>query len=659
MRDRRSSLIVLVSLVTASAGAVSPRPVAAAQVWVAPDGDDGARGDEAHPFRTLERARDAARVRRGSGPATIVLRGGTHRLAAPLTLDARDSGTVFRAAAGETPVVSGATRVEGWAVHDTALGIQRAKVAPGVASRQMYVDGRRAVRAKTPPYPAGYAVTSSGYMALLDPWPVWRNPGAVEAVTVTQWKMMRCPVETVVGPFVVMRQPCWKNANVFQAPPGSEPLWSFHLLRHFENAYELLDEPGEWYLDGAGGLLYYIPLPGEDLAVADVELPVLEVLIDGQGSRERPIERIRFEGITFAYATWLGPSGDDGYAADQSGFHLTGDDHAPTIIGHARHVTRTPGNVRFLYARRIVFERNRFEHLGGVALDFDTGAQRNHVVGNVFQDVSSAALQMGGVAERDHHPSHRADVTRDNRITNNLIDGTGREYFDAAGIFVGFTTRTLVRHNDIGNVPWSGIALGWGWGLYDPGSFPGLPNAVSGEWGRWETPTTSRGNRVLNNRISRFLMELWDGGAIYTQARQGRGWHDAERIAGNVASGKRPGAGGNTFYTDGGSRYVRLEENVSLDNPPGLTDFGPCDTLSALPLCWLRIPYGSDRGGCIPYGDIDYVSNYWLAPAPSFSTCPSPYPINVSESGARLIQDASQVPARILAAAGRRARYRD
>ncbi len=662
---RRALALTLGCLLAGNAIAASD----AVRFWVSPDGDDAAHGSRRRPFRTLERARDAARgVDRARRVDVIIhLRDGTHRLTRPLELDARDSGRpgralVFRAAPGERPVVSGAIRVEGWSIDDAALGIQRAYVGTQYVTRQLYVNGVRAVRAQTEPYPPGFARIATGYEASVDvPLPAWGNPTDVEVVTVTQWKMMSCPVATIDGRRIDLQQPCWKNANVFQAPPGQEPLWSFQLLSHFENAREFLDRPGEWYHDRTTGWLYYLPRPGEDLATADVELPVLEALIDGRGTQAEPIQRIRFEGLTFAYATWLGPSSDDGYVADQSGFHLVGDEHAPNVIGHAQHVVRTPGNVRFVYARRIVFDRNRFEHLGGVGLDFDTGAQRNRIVGNRFEDVSSAAIQLGGVAVRDHHPSHRADVTRDNRITDNLIRDVGREYVDAAGIYVGFTTRTTVRHNDIDGVPWSGIALGWGWGLLDPGSFPGLPNAVKGEWGLWETPTTSRGNRVMNNRIQRFLMKLWDGGAIYTQGRQGVSWRDAEHIAWNVASGKRPGAGGNTFYTDGGSRYVALYQNVSFDNPQGETDYGPCDVPSALPLCWLRLPYGSDRGGCIPYGDLHYDGNYFQVPDFFFyDVCfRPPYPINVSERKEHPIVGEADIPASILRAAGRRRRYRD
>ena len=149
------------------------------------------------------------------------------------------------------------------------------------------------------------------------------------------------------------------------------------------------------------------------------------------------------------------------------------------------------------------------------------------------------------------------------------------EYVDAAGIFVGFTRHTLISCNTIVDVPWSGIAMGWGWGLLDPGSFPGVPGAESGEWGFYTTPTPNSENRIVNNRIHSFLNVLWDGGAIYTTGQQGISMADALLIEGNVASGKRPLAGGNTFYTDGGSRYIKLKNNVSFDNPQGVTDFGP------------------------------------------------------------------------------------
>jgi hypothetical protein len=291
-----------------------------------------------------------------------------------------------------------------------------------------------------------------------------------------------------------------------------------------------------------------------------------------------------------------------------------------------------------------------------VALDFDTGAQGNAIVNGVFSDVSSAAIQLGGVATRDHHPSHHAEITQDNEIANNLIESPGRDYWDAAGIFVGFTTRTTVRNNDVLDTPWTGIAIGWGWGLLDQGSFPGLPHATSGMWGDWTTPTTSRENRIVENRIERFLTKLWDGGAIYTNGAQGTSFDDGELIAGNVASGKRPEAGGNTFYTDGGSRWVTLFENVSLDNPVGVTDLGPCGLPSSWDtMCWLELPYGWDAGGCVAYGDLSYVDNYFLELG-YYDVCLLFVPPTIDVDGIdnHRIASAADVPSRILRAVGRR-----
>jgi hypothetical protein len=640
------ALAACLALGASSPGVARAKAPSRIVVWVSPRGDDRGDGSRVSPFRTLSRARDAVRATGHGGEVHLL--GGTYRLTKTLVLDRRDSDVVWSAAPGARPVISGAIRVRGWKLHDAALGIYVARVPRGAQSRQLYVNGARATRARSALYPTGFSRTPTGFQAPDGSMAGWRNQSGIEAVTLTQWKMMRCPVGAIRGQQITMQQPCWTNVNVFPY------LWSFQTLTWLENAYELLDSPREWYLDSRAGRLYYIPPLGQRLARADVELAVVQALIDVRGTLRRPVEHIRFQGLTFAYGTWIGPSGPNGYAADQSGFHLNGYGHPPNLIGHDPDTARTPGNVRLRYARHVTFTHDDFLHLGGVGLDFNTGSRHDVIVGNRFVDISSAAVQLGGVSPIDHHPAHAGQVTADNRISNNLITHVGREYRDAAGIYVGFTTRSRVEHNDISHVPWSGIAIGWGWGLLDPGGFLGLPNAVPGEWGTYTTPTTSRGNRIVDNRIRGFLEVLWDGGAIYTLGRQGRSSDDGELIAGNVASDKRRLAGGNIFYTDGGSRFVTLERNVSLDNPPGVTDFGPCFLPDSLDICWLQIPYGSDRGGCRPYGDLTYRQNYWQYPDLFTEACPyPPYPVNVVD-----VPGAGPVPPSILKAAGLQRAYR-
>ncbi len=690
-------------------------PAPRTEFWVSPQGDDGAAGTADAPFASLERARDAIRAlpaARRNGDVVVTIRGGTYRLQRPLVLDWRDSGlperpVVYRAAPGEKPVIVGSQPVRGW-TPDTGQGFYKATVGP-VRSRQLYVNGNRAVRARTSDYPASFrpgffylngVAQPDGIQFLvsdLNPR-AWRDPAAwhnitdIEAVLVTQWKMMSVPLASVIPypgytpypqflPYVPpagypplpvpprtglirLQSEGWNNANLFLSSTTNQPgLWSFWQVTRFENALEFLDEPGEWYLDRTGGTLSYMPRPGENPAAALVELPYLDSLVEGQGTLERPVANIRFEGLTFSYATWMDPGMPRGYIADQSGFHLVGTDYTPNIFGHYADVVRTAGAVRFRYARNITFDGNTFSHLGGAGLDFDTGSQGNRVVNNLFFDISSAAIQLGGVSADDHHPAHPGQVTQDNVISNNFIRSAGREFADAAGIFVGFTRKTLISNNTISNVPWSGIAVGWGWGLLDPGMYPGVPGAVRGQWGPFTTPTPNSGNRILNNLIEDFLQVTWDGGAIYTTGFQGTSMLDALLIQGNVARGKRTSGGGNVFYTDGGSRYIVLRNNVSYNNPTGSTWFGPPaqekDELKYPPYSGLNnIPYGFDFGGCRTYGDITFEKNY-VRNLLFFDICPYSegsvsYPTNLKYVGNVVIQGEADVPRSILQDAGAR-----
>jgi hypothetical protein len=626
---------------------------AALRIWVSPRGSDANPGTKAAPLATLGAAQGAARrslrLRPGRSVA-VILRGGTYRLYHPLKMTPRDSArggqmVVYRAFGGERPVISGAARVPGsaWRRWDRGANIWRAKVGK-VSTRELYVDGERETRAATGEYPAGFRPSWSeggpdsgiAFLPTIEPGGLnpaswgnpaeWSDPGAVEAVIDTQWKTMTVPVSSVVPAsgstpgLLRMAEPAWRNANVFRAADGQPGPWSFWQVTRFENALEFLDSPGEWYLDEAGGWLYYKPQPWQNLRSADVELPVRQALVRGGGTAAKPLRNVEFRGLTFAYATWLQPSGENGYVSDQSGFHLVGEGHGPNTIGHDPNDVATPGNVSIRFGHNVRFQDDRFEHLGAVGLALGTGSQHTLARGNTFTDIGSSALTLSGISAADHNPASPAQRSAGNTIAANLISEVGWGYPDAAGLYIGFSSGTKVVRNTIEDVPWSGIAVGWGWGLLDPGGFPGLVGASAHQWGRWETPTPNRNGLIAENTIRDFLGLLWDGGAIYTTGAQGTSMENGLRIEANVASGKRPKAGGNTFYTDGGSRYVTVRGNVSYDNPIGKTDFGPPprpgDPLPypAGPSALGGAAYGSDSGGCITYGDIAFIGNSWLQP---------------------------------------------
>ncbi|HEX9505845.1 MAG TPA: carbohydrate-binding protein, partial [Acidimicrobiia bacterium] len=315
--------------------------------WVSPNGRSSATGTRGDPFATLQQARDAVRaVSHVRGDIVVNIENGTYRLSRPLSFTSRDSGrggrdVVYRAAPGAHPIISGARSVPGrdWAVQNATLNIWRAHVGD-VATQQLYVDGERATLAQTTASPVGflphwvkdptvsgiqYQVTSLNPARWADPT-AWSAPGDVEAVIDTQWKTMIVPVSSVTAPvpgapgLLTMQQPAWDNANVFVDAKTQMPgIWSFWQVTRFQNAYEFLDSPGEWYLDRAAGDLFYIPLPGQRMDNAKVELPVLETLVRADGSATRPVAHLRIEGLTFTGATWLAPASRDGYVSDQSG----------------------------------------------------------------------------------------------------------------------------------------------------------------------------------------------------------------------------------------------------------------------------------------------------------------------------------------------------
>jgi hypothetical protein len=253
------TLVLLSFVLSCSSGNSDSSSSCTQDYWVAPNGSDAGNGDLSDPFLTIEHARDVIRANSNKGVCSINvnIKGGTYRLSEPLVFSSQDSGAngaeiTYKAASGETPVVSGAVQISGWTLHDAGQGIWQAQTSVNTSTmpRQLYVNGVRSTRARTVDYPNYYKPTATGYtyfyLSGTDPQipPVWDNPTAVEAVTATQWKMMRCPIAQINNASeVVMQNPCWTNANVYPEP------WNFQLLSWWENAYEFLDEPGEWYLN--------------------------------------------------------------------------------------------------------------------------------------------------------------------------------------------------------------------------------------------------------------------------------------------------------------------------------------------------------------------------------------------------------------------------
>src|SRR5581483_6313955 len=326
MISRRSTWLAAaaVGVSTALTGLAAHGAAAASPVsfYVSPTGSDSNSGTSASsPFGTLAHAQSAVRsaLAAGSGPITVNLAGGDFRLSSPLTFTAADSGSsgadvTWQAEAGASPVVSGGVQVTGWQQTDPTKNIWSAPVSSSLNTRQLYINGTRVPRASGS-LPVSVKQTSTGYTTSSgDPMAKWRNPSAIEFVYrggLGAWTEPRCPVSSISSTTVTMAQPCWDNSTMrVMRTDGSGRTYELVGRKSIteqptsvENAYQLLDSPGEWYLNTSSHTLYYIPRSGESLSSADVEAPALNTLLQTDGKSSAEVHGLGFQGIQFEYAT--------------------------------------------------------------------------------------------------------------------------------------------------------------------------------------------------------------------------------------------------------------------------------------------------------------------------------------------------------------------
>ena len=297
---------------------------AQAQIYVSPQGKDNADGTAKHPVRSLMRARDMARAQKQN---KILLTNGTYRLTQTFALAPEDSGMSFVAADSAHPIISGAVQITGWTLTDAKRNIWKAHTPTVLTnSRQLYVNGVRSQRASGP-VPVTLQMTPTGYISSDATMSRWKNISDIEFVYtggntiwnapsegLGSWTQPRCPIASIDGTSITMAQPCWDNSTRrVMLPSGARtanlvgPMSVGKQPVYVENAFELLGTPGQWYFDRPASTIYYVPRPGENLAHADVEVPVLESLVDIRGTASQPVHDIAFSGIQFSYATWLGP----------------------------------------------------------------------------------------------------------------------------------------------------------------------------------------------------------------------------------------------------------------------------------------------------------------------------------------------------------------
>ena len=537
--------------------------------YVAPDGNDDNPGTETKPFATLEKSRQAVRAinKNMTGDIVVVLQGGTYPIERTVGFDADDSGTgghnvIYRAASNQRPVISGGKRITGW--QPDQQGRWKAP-APVDNFRQLYVSGVRETRAKGEKPAKLELAGNDGYTTTAVEMADWKNPGDIELCYVVIWAHTRCKVQSIRREgdrvTITMLQPHFGNAKVKQ---GMNIVNHEFLDRiYVENALELLDEPGEWYLDRAAKTVYYQPRAGEDMSKVEAIAPAVEKLVELRGTLDRPVHNICFEGITFEHGSWLLPS-EIGFVDLQANFVLDWkrpydpEDADPETI-------KSPSNIVCHAAKSVLFKGCTFCKLGSGGIDLESGSQDNTIVGCEFHDISGSAVQVGDVLADDHHPDDPRKIVKNNTVANNYIHNCGIEYQGSIGVFAGYTEGTVIAHNEICDLPYSGISVGWGWGFEDAGGNDPAEYAPK----HTMSPRTRRRPRRENNRIEYnnlhgVMAKMNDGGAIYTLGRQpgtiirGNWIHDCPIANRGWSHG---------VYLDQGSGFIEVTGNLIYNIP--------------------------------------------------------------------------------------------
>lgn len=556
----------------------------AAEIYVSAQATVSERnGTAIAPYANLEEAlRHARELRRLQDPSIkngirIIIRDGNYLPDQPILIRPEDSGTrespTEIVAEGNHAVISGGVLIQDWkkvgkhpdipAAMAKHIYVAKAPRKSGryFPFRQLWVNGVKAVRAESHDDQSLPRILDwnfqNGTVVIPNVFPGFEFKEGMEFFIHQWWAIAQLRVKSaeVRAKDIILsfHEPESKLQNEHPWPKPWLSKEHGNSAFRLVNALQFLDQPGEWFLDEEKQEVYYYKRPQENLASSKVVVPYLETLLEVRGSNEQPVSHISFKGIHFKYSSWLRPH-FQGHVALQAGMYFL-DAYKLNIPGtpdkkgleNQAWLGRPQAAISLEYSAHTSFQDCRFEHLGATGVDFIQGNFQDTVIGNVFKDIAGNALILGKFSDPDFEahlpylPKEDSRLTDGTQIRNNVISNIGNEDWGAVGIGAGFVKNVQISNNDLSDLPYTGISLGWGW-----------------------TPTVNsmKNNTVSRNNIVRYGKYMYDVAGIYTLSAQ-PGTTIKENRIDSIYVSPYAHLPEHWFYlyTDEGSAYMQVVDN--------------------------------------------------------------------------------------------------
>lgn len=584
----------ILSLVFGSTLAFAGAAAAATQAtfYVSPSGNDAAAGTKDAPFKTITQAQKAVRAINGSmtGDIEVILREGTYVLPSTVNFTEADGGkdghyVRYKAADGEKPLITGGMQITGWTIHDEANNIWKAEGVDG-RFRQLYVNNRKAVRACFPNVidakekgNGGFdhdfvrltKVDSSGraFDVSADYIKNIKNIEDVEIHLMIAWSenILRLEKAQVNGgtakliPKDPERTKLFHRAfpmlgTAFMSNPPKQQVF------YLENSYDLIDAPGEWYLDEKNQTLYYKPREGESMATAHVVAPRLNTLFSVLGKdTKNKVGYMSFEGLIFAHSNYTRPSEEGFLDLQAANFNV---DVLPDpsrgnwekLNSNKYLLWRPDAAFRVENAHHFLVQGNVFSQIAATGLDFVSGTNDDMIQGNAFFEIGAAGIMLGKFYQDStteihiaYNPSDKDEISTRDTVKNNLVTNVTNEHQGAVGIGAGYPRYVVIEHNEVSYTYYSGISIGFGW---------------------TKQQTAMTNNHVNWNEIHHIARLLCDSGPIYTLSNQGTGSEIQHNYIHDNGTSKWADYWNVPIYLDEGSSGFTVKENVFKNSPAGV-----------------------------------------------------------------------------------------